>query len=84
MEKLSENLKLREHYWVRISGIMRDDGIWYNEPKFISITSNNEIKTTYSKSHLKLLTKLGVEIDFSKYEDLSGSSEPSTRIVVRD
>ena len=84
MEKLSEDLKLREHYWVRISGIMRDDGIWYNEPKFISIMSNNEIKTTYSKSHLKLLTKLGIEIDFSKYEDLSGSSEPSIRMVVRD
>ena len=35
MDKLSENLKQREHYWVRISGIMNDDGIWHNEPKFI-------------------------------------------------
>ena len=84
MEKLSENLKQREHYWVRISGIMRDDGIWYNEPKFISIKSNNEIKSNYSKSHLKLLTKLGVNIDFSKYEELSGNSQPSIRMVVRD
>ena len=84
MEKLSENLKQREHYWVRISGIMRDDGLWYNEPKFISIIKNNNSKSTYSKSHLTLLTKLGVEIDFSKYEELSGNSEPSIRMVVRD
>ena len=84
MEKLSENLKQREHYWVRISGIMGEDGNWHNEPKFISIISNNEIKSTYSKSHLILLTKLGVQIDFSKYEELSGNSEQSTRMVVRD
>jgi hypothetical protein len=84
MEKLSENLKQREHYWVRISGIMRDDGVWYNEPKFISIISNNKIKSTYSKSHLTLLTKLGVSLDISQYENLSGNAEPSIRMVIRD
>ena len=84
MEKLSENLKQREHYWVRISGIMRDDGLWYNEPKFISIIKNNNSKSTYSKSHLTLLTKLGVAIDKSQHENISGNSEPSIRMVVRD
>lgn len=84
MEKLAYTLEHRSHYWVRISGIMGDDGIWYNEPKFISIMTNNEIKSTYSKSHLILLTKLGVQIDFSNYEKLSGNSQPSIRMVVRD
>ena len=84
MGKLSENLKQREHYWVRISGIMRDDGLWYNEPKFISIIKNNNSKSTYSKSHLTLLTKLGVAIDKSQHENISGNSEPSIRMVVRD
>ena len=84
MDKLSDNLKQREHYWVRISGIMDDSGIWHNEPKFISIINNKKSNSTYSKSHLKLLTKLGTPVDFSKYEKLSGNSEPSIRMVVRD
>jgi hypothetical protein len=84
MEKLSENLKQREHYWVRISGIMDDDGIWNNEPKFISIIDNNNSKSIYSRAHLTLLTKLGIPIDSSQYEKLAGKSEPSIRMVVRD
>ena len=84
LEKLANTLENREHYWVRVSGIMGDDGIWYNEPKFISIMSNNEIKSTYSESHLKLLTKLGIQIDLSNYGELSGNSQPSIRMVVRD
>ena len=84
LDKLASTLEQREYYWVRISGIMEDDGIWYNEPKFISIISNNEIKSTYSKSHLTLLTKLGVSLDISQYENLSGNDEPSIRMVVRD
>ncbi|MBT4924138.1 MAG: hypothetical protein HON16_00115 [Euryarchaeota archaeon] len=84
LDKLANTLVQREYYWVRISGIMEDDGIWYNEPKFISIISNNEIKSTYSKSHLTLLTKLGVSLDISQYENLSGNDEPSIRMVVRD
>lgn len=84
MEKLSENLKQREHYWVRISGIMDDGGIWHNEPKFISMINNNNSKSIYSKPHLTLLTKLGIPIDHSQYEKLAGKSEPSIRMVVRD
>ena len=84
LEKLSENLKQREHYWVRISGIMDDDGIWHNEPKFISIIDNNNSKSIYSRAHLTLLTKLGIPIDSSQYEKLAGKSEPSIRMVVRD
>ena len=84
MKKLSVNLKQREHYWVRISGIMDDDGIWHNEPKFISIIDNNNSKSIYSRAHLTLLTKLGIPIDSSQYEKLAGKSEPSIRMVVRD
>jgi len=84
LEKLSENLKQREHYWVRISGIMDDDGIWHNEPKFISIIDNNNSKSIYSRAHLTLLTRLGIPIDSSQYERLAGKSEPSIRMVVRD
>ena len=84
IEKLANTLEQREHYWVRISGIMEDDGIWHNEPKFISVINNNNPKTTYSKSHLTLLTKLGVAIDKSQYEKLAGKSEPSIRMVIRD
>ena len=84
MKKLSVNLKQREHYWVRISGIMDDDGIWHNEPKFISIIANNNSKSIYSRAHLTLLTKLGIPIDSSQYEKLAGKSEPSIRMVVRD
>jgi hypothetical protein len=84
MGKLSENLKQREHYWVRISGIMDDNGIWHNEPKFISIINNNNSKLIYSKAHLTLLTKLGIPIDRSRYEKLAGNSELSIRMVVRD
>ena len=84
LEKLANTLEIREHYWVRISGIMGDDGIWHNEPKFISIINNKYSESTYSKSHLTLLTKLGVAIDKSQHENLSGNSEPSIRIVIRD
>ena len=84
MKKLSVNLKQREHYWVRISGIMDDDGIWHNEPKFISIIDNNNSKSIYSRAHLTLLTKLGIPIDSSQFEKLAGNSEPSIRMVVRD
>ena len=84
MKKLSVNLKQREHYWVRISGIMDGDGIWHNEPKFISIIDNNNSKSIYSRAHLTLLTKLGIPIDSSQYEKLAGKSEPSIRMVVRD
>jgi hypothetical protein len=84
MEKLSENLKQRDHYWVRISGIMDDDGIWYNEPKFISIINNNNPESIYSKAYLTLLTKLGIPIDSSQHEKLAGNSEPSIRMIVRD
>ena len=84
LEKLANTLENREHYWVRISGIMGDDGIWHNEPKLISIIKNKYSESTYSKSHLTLLTKLGVAIDKSHYEDVSGNSEPSIRMVVRD
>ncbi len=84
MEKLSENLTQREHYWVRISGIMDDDGIWHCEPKFISIINNNNSKSIYSNAHLTLLTKLGIPIIRSQHERLAGNSEPSIRMVVRD
>ena len=84
LEKLANTLENREHYWVRISGIMGDDGIWHNEPKFISIINNKYSESTYSKSHLILLTKLGVAIDKSQHENLSGNSEPSIRMVIRD
>ena len=84
IEKLSENLKQREHYWVRISGIMDDDGIWHNEPKFISIINNNNSTSIFSKPHLSLLTKLGIPIDNSQHDKLAGNSEPSIRMVVRD
>ena len=84
MEKLSDNLKQRGHYWVRISGTMDDGGIWHNEPKFISIINNNNFKTIYSKAHLTLLTKLGIPIDSSQFEKLAGNSEPSIRMIVRD
>jgi hypothetical protein len=84
IEKLSENLKQREHYWVRISGIMDDGGIWHNEPKLISVINNNNSTSIFSKPHLTLLTKLGVAIDKSQHENLSGHKEPSIRVVVRD
>ena len=84
IEKLSQNLKQREHYWVRISGIMDDDGIWHNEPKFISIINNNNSTSIFSKPHLSLLTKLGIPIDNSQHDKLAGNSEPSIRMVVRD
>ena len=84
IEKLSENLKQREHYWVRISGILGDDGIWHNEPKLISVINNNNSTSIFSKPHLTLLTKLGVAIDKSQHENLSGNEEPSIRMVVRD
>ena len=84
MKKLSVNLKQREHYWVRISGIMDDDGIWHNEPKFISIIYNNNSTSIFSKPHLRLLTKLGIPIDNSQHDKLAGNIEPSIRMVVRD
>ena len=84
LEKLANTLENRGHYWVRISGIMGDDGIWHNEPKFISVIDTNNSKSTYSKAHLTLLTKLGVAIDKSQHENMSGNSEPSIRMVIRD
>ena len=84
LDKLANTLEQREHYWIRISGIMNDSGIWHNEPKFISVINNNNLKTTYSKSHLTLLTKLGVDIDISHLENLAGNSEPSIRMIIRD
>jgi len=84
MEKLSTTLETRQHYWVRISGTMNDDGNWYNEPRFICIIKGNNSKQNYSKAHLTLLSKLGVEIDISQYERFAGNTEPSTRMVVRD
>ena len=84
LEKLGNTLENRAHYWVRISGIMGDDGIWHNEPKFISIINNGDSESTYSTSHLTLLTKLGVAIDKSQHENLSGNTEPSIRMVIRD
>ena len=84
IEKLSNSLKQREHYWVRISGIMDDSGIWHNEPKFISIINNNKSTSIFSKPHLSLLTKLGIPIDSSQHDNLAGNSEQSIRMVVRD
>ena len=84
MEKLSNTLETRQHYWVRISGIMNDDGNWYNELRFISMIKGNNSKQNYSKAHLTLLSKLGLDIDISQCEQLAGNTEPSIRMVVRD
>ncbi|MGB0826422.1 MAG: hypothetical protein ACPGTT_00885 [Candidatus Poseidoniaceae archaeon] len=84
MEKLSKTLKNRQHYWVRISGIMNDDGIWSSEPKFISVIKGRNPRQNYSKAHLTLLSKLGVDIDISQLGDFVGNAEPSIRMIVRD
>ena len=84
MEKLSKTLVTRKHYWVRISGIMNEDGNWYNEPKFISVIKGNNSKQNYSKAHLTLLTKLGLDIDIPQCGQSAGNTEPSIRMVVRD
>ena len=84
MEKLSKTLATRKHYWVRISGIMNEDGNWYNEPKFISVIKGNNSKQNYSKAHLTLLTKLGLDIDIPQCGQSAGNTEPSIRTVVRD
>ena len=84
MEKLSKTLATRKHYWVRISGIMNEDGNWYNELRFISTIKGNKSKQNYSKAHLTLLAKLGLDIDISQCEQLTGNTEPSIRMVVRD
>ena len=84
MEKLSKTLATRKHYWVRISGIMNEDGNWYNEPKFISVIKGNNSNQNYSKAHLTLLTKLGLDIDIPQREQSAGNTEPSIRMVVRD
>jgi len=84
MEKLSKTLATRKHYWVRISGIMNEDGNWYNEPRFISVIRGNNSKQNFSKAHLTLLSKLGLNIDISQSEQFAGYIEPSIRMVVRD
>ena len=84
MEKLSKTLATRKHYWVRISGIMNEDGNWYNEPRFISVIRGNNSKQNFSKAHLTLLSKLGLDIDISQSEQFAGNTEPSIRMVVRD
>ena len=84
MEKVSKTLATRKHYWVRISGIMIEDGNWYNEPRFISMIKGNNSKQNYSIAHLTLLSKLGLDIDISQFEQLAGNTEPSIRMVVRD
>ena len=84
MEKLSKTLATRKHYWVRISGIMSEDGNWYNEPRFISVIRGNNSKQNFSKAHLTLLSKLGLDIDISQFEQFAGNTEPSIRMVVRD
>jgi DNA primase catalytic subunit len=84
MEKLSTTLETRQHYWVRISGIMNDDSNWYNEPRYISVIKGNNSKQNFSKAHLTLLSKLGLDIDISQYVQLAGNTEPSIRMVVRD
>ena len=84
MEKVSKTLATRKHYWVRISGIMNEDGNWDNELRFISMIKGNNSKQNYSKAHLTLLSKLGLDIDISQCEQLAGNTEPSIRMVVRD
>ena len=84
MEKLSKTLAARKHYWVRISGIMSEDGNWHNEPRFICTIKGRNSKQNYSKAHLTLLSKLGLDIDISQCEQLAGNTEPSIRMVVRD
>lgn len=84
MEKLSKTLATRKHYWVRISGIMNEDGNWYNEPRFISVIRGSNSKQNFSKAHLTLLSKLGLDIDISQFEQFAGNTEPSIRMVVRD
>ena len=84
MEKLSKTLATRKHYWVRISGIMSEDGNWHNEPRFICKIKGRNSKQNYSKAHLTLLSKLGLDIDISQCEQLAGNTEPSIRMVVRD
>ena len=84
MEKLSNTLESREHYWVRISGIMNDDGQWHNEPKFISMITGINLKPVYSSAHLTLLSKLGIDVKIPVQQNLAGDAEPSIRIVVRD
>ena len=44
----------------------------------------NNSKQNYSKAHLTLLSKLGLDIDISQCEQLAGNTEPSIRMVVRD
>ena len=84
MEKVSKTLATRKHYWVRISGIMNEDGNWDNELRFISMIKGRNSKQNYSKAHLTLLAKLGLDIDISQCEQLAGNTEPSIRMVVRD
>ena len=84
MEKLSKTLENRQHYWVRISGIMNDNGIWSSEPKFISMIKGRNPRQNFSKAHLTLLSKLGLDIDISQFEQVAGNTEPSIRMVVRD
>ena len=63
---------------------MNEGGNWDNELRFISMIKGNNSKQNYSKAHLTLLAKLGLDIDISQCEQLAGNTEPSIRMVVRD
>ena len=85
LKKQTSILKEREHDWIQITDSITEDAEWIGSIEPIGLFGN-ELNSDrfYSISHLELEHRMGIQRNLDSNVNLSGSSKPSIRIVVRE
>jgi hypothetical protein len=85
LKKQASILKEREHDWIQITDSITEDAEWIGSIEPIGLFGN-ELNSDrfYSISHLELEHRMGIQRNLDSNVNLSGSSKPSIRIVVRE
>ena len=82
----ANELKQRDHAWIRISGQLVENSGWDSELIPINVLAqdtNDSCKWPWSLAHLELSKRMGLGIKLDE-KDTSGTQEPSMRIVRRE
>ncbi|MDP6334388.1 MAG: hypothetical protein QF479_07110, partial [Candidatus Poseidoniaceae archaeon] len=86
LKRLSEELKNKDHYWTRISGVYGSSTGWEEQLEPINVLGKDldiSCSWQWSSAHLELSSRMGLNFEYDS-SNLSGTEEPSLRAVVRE
>ena len=86
LKRLSEELKNKDHYWTRISGVYGSSTGWEEQLEPINVLGKDldiSCSWQWSSAHLELSSRMGLNFEYDS-SNISGTEEPSIRAVVRE